>query len=77
MLERFKAKGLIEKLNIFPIHMGSDGVIDENVKEFRLEDERNYKDSLLERYNVHDENQTRESKIGLDFFMQCALSLMI
>lgn len=80
VLERLKEKNLIEKLNIFPIRVGSEGALSEEVKEFRLGDfGRNYENSLLEKYSVYDDleqdsnsDENNQGKIGLKFFMQCA-----
>ena len=79
MLERLKEKNLIEKLNIFPIRVGREGALSEEVKEFRLGDfGRNYEGSLLEKYSVYDDiekdsnDENNQGKIGLKFFMQCA-----
>ncbi|STP11229.1 AAA ATPase [Helicobacter cinaedi] len=79
VLERLKEKRLIEKLNIFPIRVGSEGALSEEVREFRLGDfARNYEDSLLEKYSVYNDlekdsdDENKQGKIGLKFFMQCA-----
>ena len=79
VLERLKEKNLIEKLNIFPIRVGREGALSEEVKEFRLGDfGRNYEGSLLEKYSVYDDiekdsnDENNQGKIGLKFFMQCA-----
>ena len=79
VLERLKEKNLIEKLNIFPIRVGSEGALSEEVREFRLGDfARNYEDSLLEKYSVYNDlekdsnDENKQGKIGLKFFMQCA-----
>ena len=79
VLERLKEKKLIERLNIFPIRVGSEGALSEDVKEFRLGDfGRNYEGSLLEKYSVYDDlekdsnDENNQGKIGLKFFMQCA-----
>lgn len=79
VLERLKEKKLIESLNIFPIRVGSEGALSEEVKEFRLGDfGRNYEGSLLEKYSVYDDlekdsnDENNQGKIGLKFFMQCA-----
>lgn len=79
VLERLKERELIEKLNIFPIRVGSEGALSEEVREFRLGDfARNYEDSLLEKYSVYNDlekdsnDENKQGKIGLKFFMQCA-----
>ena len=79
VLERLKEKKLIERLNIFPIRVGSEGALSEEIKEFRLGDfGRNYEGSLLEKYSVYDDlekdsnDENNQGKIGLKFFMQCA-----
>lgn len=75
VLERLKEKKLIEKLNIFPIRVGSEGALSDEVSEFRLGDfNRNYENSLLEKYRVYDdlESKKHEGIIDINFFMQCA-----
>lgn len=74
VLERLKEKKLIERLNIFPIRVGSEGALSEGVKEFRLGDfNRNYEDSLLEKYSVYNDlekdsnDENNQGKIGLKF----------
>ena len=75
VLERLKQRGLIERFNILPIRVGSDGAISDDVKEYRLgkidDDgnviERDFDGSLMEKYSIGESDG-----MSLDSFLDIA-----
>ena len=73
VLERLKKKGLIKELGIFPIRVGREDAVSDDIKEYRLGDfDDKDEDSLLKTCHVYNAESVRtiDSGISLDFFME-------